>query len=190
MTESPPPGYNRLTLQDLWEILRLPVLFALSAIAVTWLIWYLTNVSCTSEVAETVNCNPSRIARYVNLEVLNKMVTHAAIAGGGGGLWSYTMITRERRAREAAERKMAEILAQAAQEREQAAQEREQAAQEREQAAQEREQAAQQAAQEREQAAQQAAQEREQAAAERRQLLSLIEQLTEQLVGGNGRASQ
>ncbi len=133
MTESPPPGYDRLTLQDLWEILRLPVLFALSAIAVTWLIWYLTNVSCTSEVAETVNCNPSRIARYVNLEVLNKMVTHAAIAGGGGGLWSYTMITRERRAREAAERKVAETLAQAAQEREQAAQEREQAAEERRQ---------------------------------------------------------
>ncbi len=57
------------------------------------------------------------------------------------------MITRERRAREAAERKVAETLAQAAQEREQAAE-------------------------------------------ERRQLLALIERLTEQLEESNGRASQ
>ena len=61
------------------------------------------------------------------------MVTHAAIAAGGGGLWSYAVITRERRAREAAERQLAEALEKAAEERAQAAEERAQAAEERRQ---------------------------------------------------------
>ncbi len=137
MIEPASLGNDRLTALDLWEILRLPVLMALAAIAVTWLVWYFTSASCLVELAETTGCNPSRIARYVNLEILNKAVTHAAIAGGGGGIWSYAVITRERKAREAAERQLAAERAAAAEERARAAAER---AEERAQAAEERRQ--------------------------------------------------
>ncbi len=126
MSEPPLPGDGRLTVRDLWEILSLPILFALAAIAVTWLVWYLTSASCSPELAQTTGCNPSKIAGYVNLEILNKIITHAAIFAGGGGIWSYAVITRERKAREAAERQLAQILAQAAEERAQAAEERRQ----------------------------------------------------------------
>ena len=183
MSEYPPPGDGRLTVRDLWEILSLPVLFALAAIAVTWLVWYFTSASCSQELALTTGCNPSRITGYVNLEILNKMVTHAAIAAGGGGLWSYAVITRERRAREAAEKQLAEVLEKAAEERMQAAEERAQAAAER---AEERAQAA----EERAQAAAERAEERAQAAEERRQFLALIEQLTERLNSGNRQDTQ
>ena len=126
-------GDGRLTLRDLWEVLGLPISLALVAVAVTWVVWYFTSGSCPQELARTTGCNPSRIAGYVNLEVLNKVVAHAAIAAGGGGLWSYAVITRERRAREAAERQLAEERARAAQERALAAEERAQAAEERRQ---------------------------------------------------------
>lgn len=114
-------AYGPLTLRDLWEILGLPVTLALAAIVGTWLVWYFTSGSCTLELAESTGCNPSRVAGYVNLEILNKAATHAAIAAGGGGLWSYAVITRERKAREAAERQLAEERAQAAADRAQAA---------------------------------------------------------------------
>ncbi len=133
MSESPPPGDGRLTIRDLWEILSLPLLLALAAIVVTWLVWYFTSVSCPTELAQTTGCNPSWIARYFNLEVLNKTVTHAAIAAGGGGLWSYAVITRERKAREAAERQLAAERAQSAEDRAQAAAERAESAEERRQ---------------------------------------------------------
>ena len=161
MPETLSPGYDRLTPRDLWEILSLPILFALAAVALTWLVWYFTSASCPAELAETTGCNSSLIAGYVNLEVLNKTVTHAAVAAGGGGLWSYAMITRERRAREALEKQLAEERAQAAEERTHAAEERAQAAEE-----------------------------RAQAAEERRQLLALVERLTERLNGGDRQDSQ
>jgi hypothetical protein len=117
------------------------------------------------DLAQVTGCNPSQTARYINLDSLNKMVAHAVVAGGGGGLWSYAMITRERRAREALEKQLAE-------ERERAAEERERAAEERERAA----------------------AERDRAAAERSQLLSTIETLTERLAeqqnGNNGEAPE
>ncbi len=126
MSESPPSVYGELTYRDLWEILRLPVLFALAAIAGTWAVWYFTSMPCPPELAQTIGCNPSQIARYINLDALNKMMTHAVIAGGGGGLWSYAMITRERKAREAAEKAREAAEKQLAEERERAAEERRQ----------------------------------------------------------------
>ncbi len=125
MPESPPSVYGPLTFRDFWEILRLPALFALAAIAVTWAVWYFTNTSCPPDLAQTTGCNPSRIARYISLDSLNKMLTHAVIAGGGGGLWSYIMITRERKAREAAEERERQVRETAAAEQQKAAEERE-----------------------------------------------------------------
>ena len=127
MTEPLPPPYNGpLTFRDLYEILRLPALLAVIAIAGTWAVWYLTNTSCPLELAQVTGCNASQTARYINLDSLNKMVAHAVVAGGGGGLWSYAMITRERKAREALEKQLAEERERAAEERERAAEERKQ----------------------------------------------------------------
>lgn len=125
MSETTLPDYG-LTLQDLWEILRLPILLALIAIALTRAVRYFTSTTCSPELAEATGCNSSGIARYISLDALNKMITHAAIAGGGGGLWSYVMITRERKAREAAEKARDELVKQLAEERAQAAEERSQ----------------------------------------------------------------
>ncbi len=154
MSEPPPSSYDALNFRDLWEILRLPVLFALTAIAATWAVWYLTSASCSAELAEATGCNAGRIAHYINLDALNKMMAHAVIAAGGGGLWSYAMITRERKAREA-ERKAREAAEKA-----------------------------------RETAERQLAEERERADEERRQLLAVIERLTEGRNGGNGATRQ
>ena len=209
MSEPPPLADAPPTLADLWEILRLPVLLALAAIAVTWLVWYLTSASCTLELAQATGCNPSRAARYINLTALNNMATHAVLAGGGGGLWSYRMITRERKAREYLAKQLAEERERNAAERAQAAErqaeERRQAdermAEERRQFAETLQSVMQQMSEERAQAAEeraqeraQAAEERAQAAEERRQYMSLLEDLRREIAdrknGANGSASQ
>ena len=158
----PPPVYGPLNFHDLWEILRLPILLAIAAVAATWLVWYFTNASCSPELAETTGCNPAQIARYINLDLLNKMMTHAVIAGGGGGLWSYAMTTRQRKAIESLERQLAEARADARIAREE----------------------------ERARADARIAEERERAdariAEERREFLAIIERLTERQNSGNG----
>ena len=169
MSVIPSSDYSPLNFRDLWEILRLPVLLALIAIAATWLVWYFTSMSCPPELAETTGCNPAQVAQHINLDVLNKMMTHAVIAGGGGGLWSYAVITRERRAREAAERELAAERERAAAEREKAAEEREKAAEEREKAAEERQRFAELLAEQRQQADDRVAEERQKAEEQRQQ---------------------
>ena len=197
MPEPQPSNDSRITIRDLWEIISLPLLLSGAVVAATWLVWYFTRASCPPELANITGCNPGQIARYINLEVLSKILTHAAIAAGGGGIWSYIMITRERKARETAEKNLA-------QEREQSAAEREQAATEREQAAAERAELLARLDEEREQSAAERAQSADdraellarldaaqtQAAEERRLFLATIERLTQQLNGGASPASQ
>ena len=185
MSETQPPDYGPPTILDYWEILRLPVLFALIAIAGTWAVWYLTSASCPPELAQTTGCNPGRVAQYINIDALNKIVTHAVVGGGGGGLWSYAMITRERRAREAAERQLAEERQRADQERQRADEERQRADAERQRVEEER----QRANEERQQAdaeRQQADAERQRANEERRRLLARIEELEGRQNGHDG----
>ncbi len=47
-------------------------------------------------------------AAFINPALLKDIATNSAIAATGGGVWSYIMITRERRAREAAEQALAQ----------------------------------------------------------------------------------
>lgn len=108
MADPRPPVERPPTLADLWEILRLPALLALASVAASWLVWYFTSESCTMELAQASGCNPSRLAQYINLDALNKIAAHGVVAGSGGGLWSYAMITRERRAREDLAKQLAE----------------------------------------------------------------------------------
>jgi len=159
MQETLSPDYSPLTFRDYWEILRIPALFTIIAIAGTWAVWYFTSVPCQPGLAPATGCYPDETARHIHLDLLNKIMTHAVIAAGGGGFWSYAMITRERKARQA-------LMLQLAEEREKAAQEREEAAQEQERTTQELEKAA---------------QEREEANREREQLQATIESLTQRI---------
>ena len=175
LAEGPP------TLADLWEILRLPALLALTAVAASWLVWYFTSESCTMELAQAIGCNPSRLAQYINLDALNKIAAHGVVAGSGGGLWSYAMITRERRAREDLAKQLAEERqrsdAQLAEERrrsdERLAEERRRSDDERQQfeerLAEERQQFEERLAEERRLAAERQAEERQRSEEERQQ---------------------
>ncbi len=99
---------NTSALQDLREIATIPAVAALVALALTWLVWYFTGNRCTEELAALSGCNPSSIATFITPALLKDLLTNSAIAATGGGVWSYVMITRERRAREAAEKALAE----------------------------------------------------------------------------------
>ena len=147
-------------LADIWELTWLPLALASVAAGVTWTVWNFTTVPCTPELADAAKCSLSSWAKFISLDLLNKMFTHGAIAGGTGGVWNYVMLRRERQRADEAERRLEE-------ERQRAAEERQQAAEERQRAAEER---------------QQAAEERQRAAEERQRYIEQIEALTERLV--------
>ena len=92
----------------------------LAALAVTWVVWYFTGNRCSEELAAATGCNASAAATFINPALLKDILTNSAIAATGGGIWSYIMITRERRAREAAEREREAAERALAQERERA----------------------------------------------------------------------
>ena len=99
MTAQRPPA-----LRDLLEILWLPLIVGAITAAVTWLIWYYTSATCSSQAAVLHHCNPAPIARYINTEIWALCLTLGALIGGivGGGV-NYAMFSRERAARVAAE---------------------------------------------------------------------------------------
>ena len=111
---------NISALQDIREIAMLPVTAALAALALTWAVWYFTGDRCSEVIAAAVGCNTSAVATFINPAMLKDIVTNSAIAATGGGVWSYIMITRERRAREAAEKALAEERQRADEERQRA----------------------------------------------------------------------
>ena len=156
---------NISALQDFREIAGLPVAAALVALAVTWVVWYFTGSRCSEELAATTGCKASTVAAFVNPAMLKDILTNSAIAATGGGVWSYIMITRERRAREAAE---------------QAREAAERAL------AQERERADERVAEERRRAEERADEERRRSDEERNRLLAEIERLTRQLDSQQG----
>ena len=129
---------NISALQDFREIATLPVAAGLIALAVTWAVWYFTGTRCTEELSAATGCSPSTAALFINPAVLKDIVTNSAVAATGGGVWSYIMITRERRAREAAERALAEARQRAEEERQRADEERQRTEEERLRAEEER----------------------------------------------------
>ena len=139
--------------QDFREIATLPIAAGLAALAVTWVVWYFTGSRCSEELATTTGCNASAVAAFINPGLLKDSITNSAIAATGGGIWSYIMITRERRAREAAEQALAR----------------------------ERERAEERVEEERRRAEERVEEERRRAEEERTRLLAEIERLTRQL---------
>lgn len=127
----PDPYGVRPSARDIYELLRLPALFAALTAVVTWLIWYYTSTSCTPELATVIGCNPTTIARYINVEVYGKMLTLSALTGAAGGVWNYDMFTKmraaiaaERNRADEAEKRLAEYRQRAEEERRQRDEER------------------------------------------------------------------
>ena len=156
---------NISAFQDFREIASLPVAAGLAALAVTWAVWYFTGNRCSEELAVATGCNASTAAAFINPALLKDILTNSAIAATGGGIWSYIMITRERRAREAAE---------------QARDAAEQAL------AQERERAEERVEEERRRAEERVEEERRRANEDRNRLLAEIERLTRRLDNEQG----
>ncbi len=114
MNEQPAPALldeERPSARDVWELARLPALFAVLTAAITWLIWYYTNTPCTPELAARTDCNPAEIAKYINVDVFGRIVTYSAITAAAGGVWNYNMFTRMR-AQIAAEKQRADAAVQ------------------------------------------------------------------------------
>ena len=93
-------------LADIWQLAWFPLLLAMVAVGVTWTVWFTTTEPCTDTV--TAKCRSLGWGQYIDIDVLNKIFTHGAIAAGAGGVYNYIMLRREREAREAAERQLAE----------------------------------------------------------------------------------
>ena len=148
--------------QDFREIATLPVAAGLAALVVTWVVWYFTGNRCTEELAAATGCNASAAAAFINPALLKDILTNSAIAATGGGIWSYIMITRERRAREAAEKALIE----------------------------ERQRADERVAEERRKADERVEEERRKGNEERMRLLAVIERLTGQSENQQGGASE
>ena len=127
----PDPYAARPSARDIYELLRLPALVATLTAVATWLIWYYTNTSCTPELATVIGCNPTTIARYINIEVYGKMLTLSAITGAAGGVWNYDMFTKMRAAIAAERARADEAVKQLAEFRRQAEEERRQRDEER-----------------------------------------------------------
>ena len=132
------PDDEQPSIRDIWEVARLPALFAIITAAAAGLIWYYTNTPCTLELAERTTCNPAVIARYINVDIYGRMLTYAAITAAAGGVWNYNMFTRmrvaiaaEKQRADAAQQRAAAALQQMAEYRQQVEEERRQAAEER-----------------------------------------------------------
>ena len=104
-------------LADLWDIARIPVLLALLAVTATWAVWYFTTEPGDPKSVRPTDCDWDKLERCFSLNLVNKMFTHGAIAGGAGGVSFYIMLRRERLAREAAERRAEEERRRADEER-------------------------------------------------------------------------
>ena len=188
-----PPSDENSFLGELWEFIRLPVVFAGIAFGISWAIWYGTTEPCTEELAEKNNCSLSTLARYVNLDALTKMFANAAIAGGAGTVWSYIMFTRERRERQALQRRLNDMEREANERRRQADERLRQADEERSRQASEERREREELQRRLDEMQRQAEEERRQAREERRQSNETIQRLTEQIVrlteSGNGNHS-
>ena len=139
------PDDEQPSIRDIWEVARLPALFAIITSAAAWLIWYYTNTPCTLELAERTTCNAAAIARYINVDIYGRMLTYAAITAAAGGVWNYNMFTRmrvaiaaEKQRADAAQQRAAAEQQRAAAALQQMAEYRQQVEEERRQAAEER----------------------------------------------------
>ena len=201
-SEAPDPYGARPSARDMYELLRLPALFAFITAVLTWLIWYYTSIPCSLELAERTGCNAATIARYINVDIYGRMLTYSAITGAAGGVWNYDMFTKmraaiaaERSRADEAEKRLAEYRRQAEEDRRQAEEERRQVEQERRQAEeQERRQAEQDRQQERETLMAMLAEHRRRADESQQAFMTALSELTAQMTrlvdqqNGNGRS--
>ena len=91
---------------ELWEVIWIPVLFVAVALAVTWLVWYFGTGPETAGPVGRVDCQWQDLQNCITANLLDRMFTHGAVAGGTGGIVFYLMLTRERQLREAIEQRL------------------------------------------------------------------------------------
>ena len=72
------------------------------------MVWYFTTEPSDPKSVRPTECDWDKLEKCFSLNLVNKMFTHGAIAGGAGGVSFYIMLRRERLAREAAERRAEE----------------------------------------------------------------------------------
>lgn len=102
------------------------------------MVWYFTTEPTDPKSIRPIECDWDRLEKCFSLNLVNKMFTHGAIAGGAGGVSFYIMLRRERLAREAAERRAEEERQRANEERQRAEEIQRRADEERRQADEER----------------------------------------------------
>ena len=190
---------ERPGVRDIWEVARLPGLFAIVTAAATWLIWYYTSMPCPAELAASIGCNPATVARYINVDIFGRMLTYSAITAAAGGVWNYDMFTKMRAVIAAETRRANEAEQKLAEYRQQAEEDRrilmKQAEDERTQRAQQAEEERRRAEEERRRAEEDRRILMQQAAEDRQAFLSALSELTTEIVrlrqqrnGSNGDA--
>ncbi len=166
-----------------------PIFWGLATAVILWAVWYFTKAPCTTTAATNGLCNPSAIARFIDVEILLKSggaaLAVGALKGGYDRYMMRRMLNEERELRLQAEQQLADERKRVADERERVENERKRVDEAMQMVVElvgEFRADIQQAAEERRQ---QAAEERRQNAATQQALLDALARLTER---GNGQA--
>ena len=105
------------------ELARFPLTLGLVLAFLTWMVWRFTEAPCWDGYMLPRQCLSAEA--FINLKVWQAMLVSGSIGAGATGVYEYVMLTRERKAREAAERRAEEKEREADEERRKANEERE-----------------------------------------------------------------
>lgn len=83
--------------KELWDVIGVIALFAASAVAATWLVWYFGTGWEAAGAMGRAECRWLDLQNCISLSLLDRMFTHGAIGSGVGGVIFYLMLARERR---------------------------------------------------------------------------------------------
>ena len=165
-----------------------PICWGLATAVVIWTVWHFTKAPCTTTAATNGLCNPSVVARFIDVEILLKSggaaLAVGALKGGYDRYMMRRMLNEERELRLQAEQQLADERRRVEDERQRVEDERQRVEDER-QRVDEAMQMVVELVGEFRADIQQAAEERRQNAATQQALLDAIARLTER---GNGHA--
>jgi len=98
-----------------------PIFWGLAAAVVIWTVWHFTKAPCTTTAATNGLCNPSVIARFIDVEILLKFggaaLAVGALKGGYDRYMMRRMLNEERELRLQAEQQLTDERQRAMEER-------------------------------------------------------------------------
>ena len=98
-----------------------PIFWGLATAVVLWTVWHFTKAPCTTAAATNGLCNPSVIARFIDVEILLKSggaaLAVGALKGGYDRYMMRRMLNEERELRLQAEQQLADERKRAMEER-------------------------------------------------------------------------